>query len=188
MSFPREIWRIIFFYCGPFTFPVIRIVCKHWKSIIDSREFKEMAKTPTCVISKRWHPGISPLVANIPTSRLPNLSPEWKTMTENDELVHFLPVSYHISALGKCGNFKMPIQMALTTNSFKIESAKKLDQQFPPIDITIITEPIQDQRNCEAELEEKMNIYIQSKEDDFKVEPSRNSINQIQANRNWNDQ
>lgn len=165
MSFPREIWRIIFFYCGPFTFPVIRIVCKHWKSIIDSREFKEMAKTPTCVIPKRWHPGIPSLVANVPPARLPYFSSEWQTMTDDDEPVHFLPMSYSVSGSG--ANVKMPIQMALTTSLVKIESAKQLDQQFPPIDITVITEPIQDQRNCQAELEEKMSIYIQSKQNDL---------------------
>ena len=141
-----------------------------------------MAETPTCVILKRWHPGISTLVANVTPAMHIHISPEWKTMTDDDELVHFLPMSYHISGAGSDVNVKMPIQMALTTNLVKIESAKQLDQHFPHINITVITEPIQDQRNCQAELEEKRGIYIQSKQDDIRLACNWANF------RNWNDQ
>jgi hypothetical protein len=70
----------------------------------------------------------------------------------------------------------MPIQMALTTNLVKIESAKQLDKQFPPINITVITEPIQNQRNYQSELEQKFSICIQTRQDDLMVGPTEVDI------------
>jgi hypothetical protein len=159
-SFPQDILRIIFLYSGPLSTAVARLVCKRWKNIIDSPEFKYLTEnTSLCFIPGRSHPGISTEDSQFVGQPIGKELPLCRRLITHDELLHFLPKNRQTNGIP--GEINMINSMYLVTNRVKMESAKQLDKQFPSIDITVITEPIQDQRNCQAELEQLASLRRQ---------------------------
>lgn len=124
--FPREIWRIIFMFAGPFSAQIVRLVCKHWKDIVNSREFRELVEAnPQCFIPARWHPCAEEFPLNE------------KTLQFRPELVHFLPRTYCVGGSGSDCN--MPGYIAIEMD--KAHSEQSLDAFFPNVQIKTLTEP-----------------------------------------------
>jgi hypothetical protein len=87
---PREVLQLLFLTAGPSSFGVIRLVCKQWKRVVDSDEFKlVLERYPRCYIPERhrW-------LKNVVSER------------DNEEHLQFLPLSF--SLFGDAGPSDTP--------------------------------------------------------------------------------
>ena len=54
MHVPREVLQMLFLIAGPSSFGIFRLVCKQWKRVVDSEEFKViLTQNPRCFVPER---------------------------------------------------------------------------------------------------------------------------------------
>jgi hypothetical protein len=77
---PREVLQLLFLTAGPSSFGVFRMVCKQWKRVVDSDEFKlVLQRNPRCHIPERWR-----WLKNVVSER------------DEEENLQFLPLSFSL--------------------------------------------------------------------------------------------